>query len=230
MVFNRLAAQIRWGPEALRSQFYEGLPRRIKDAMVSVDYDETLLGVRDAAVRVDVRYWKREAERERERLRSGESGSKQSGNASGQTGGNSGQNQKGGGKKFNSGNGRTSGSGKPSSGTSGSSTTASGNNNAKPSGSSQPKSQQQPGSNTISKNLGADGKLLPEERARRMKEGLCMRCGRKGISWPIVPPDRPRDAPEMLPPLPPPPEHLPPLLSQKNRQQLRCLRASTELR
>jgi hypothetical protein len=69
--FNHLAAQINWGPDAIRSQLYEVLPRRIKDAMIFIDYPETLPGVKVAAVRVDDRYWKREAERAREQARSG---------------------------------------------------------------------------------------------------------------------------------------------------------------
>src|SRR6201996_6244468 len=64
--FNRLAAYTGWGMVALRYQFYEGLPCRIKDNLVHIDYPNTLVGVRNAAQRIDSCHWKREGEKKRE--------------------------------------------------------------------------------------------------------------------------------------------------------------------
>jgi hypothetical protein len=64
--FNRLASQLTWGDSALRHQFYRGLPDRIKDEMAKVDYENTLMGVRNSAQKIDQRYWTRELEKRRD--------------------------------------------------------------------------------------------------------------------------------------------------------------------
>jgi hypothetical protein len=64
--FNRLASQLTWGDSALRHQFYRGLPDRIKDEMTKVDYENTLMGIRNSAQKIDQRYWTRELEKRRD--------------------------------------------------------------------------------------------------------------------------------------------------------------------
>jgi hypothetical protein len=85
--FNKLAAYTGWGMPALKYQFYEGLPRRIKDQLVNIEYPNTLAGLRAAASRVDTRYWKREGEKKREQLGIPNNAERTSGSSSNNTGG-----------------------------------------------------------------------------------------------------------------------------------------------
>ena len=177
IAFDQLALLTDFGDSALRHQFYEGLPRRIKDDMIHHRYVNNLNGVKNVARLIDARYWKREAEKERERERDrssggggGGSGSGGSGsNPSGRTGNSSGQQQ--GGKKGKSPSGSNSNSsGQQSSGN-------------QPSGQQTPAAT--PGTSTKKKKPYADkldtrGKIKPEERERRKKNNLCMYCGGGG--------------------------------------------------
>ncbi|KAJ7695213.1 hypothetical protein B0H17DRAFT_1198903 [Mycena rosella] len=51
--FNHLAPLTRWGKNALRHQFYEGLPRWIKDKMVHQNYTNSRLGIKQVMCRID---------------------------------------------------------------------------------------------------------------------------------------------------------------------------------
>ena len=64
--FNRLATQVLWGENALRYQFYAGLPDRIKDQIANVGKPATLTDLRTLAQNIDHRYWERKAEVTRE--------------------------------------------------------------------------------------------------------------------------------------------------------------------
>ncbi|KAF7365530.1 Retrotransposon nucleocapsid protein [Mycena venus] len=96
VAFDHLAAITGWGDRALRHQFYEGLPNRIKDEMVHHTYINNLPGNKEVARRIDARYWQRESEKQRERARHppGNPGAGQgtggSGNPSGSNRGNKG--------------------------------------------------------------------------------------------------------------------------------------------
>lgn len=175
--FNRLATQTQWGMQALRHQFYEGLPSRIKDAMVNMDYPNTLLGVRLAAQKVDQRYWKRESEKKRAREREAASGGGGHGHSA--TTPSASSNQKGGGKKsshqHNNKSGSSSGSGSGSSSSSGkpqgnSATSASSGSSASTSGTPKPYADK----------LDSSGHIKEAERERRRKNNLCMYCGGAG--------------------------------------------------
>jgi hypothetical protein len=82
IAFDRLAILTQWGDNALQHQFYDGLPRRIKDDMIHHTYANTLFGVKTVARLIDNRYWKRETEKQREREKDRGSGGN-SGGASG---------------------------------------------------------------------------------------------------------------------------------------------------
>lgn len=156
--FNRLAAFTGWGMPALRYQFYEGLPRRIKDNLVHIDYPNTLVGVRNAAQRVDVRYWKREGEKKREASGRPERAADPMANSKTSSGNKSSGNKPG----KSSGNRNT-----PNQSTSTPNAAAS---------SSAPKANPKPYADKLDKN----GQITAAERARRVKSNLCMYCGGSG--------------------------------------------------
>ena len=64
--FNRLATQVSWGSEALRYQFYKGLPDRLKDRISEIGKPKDLNKLRELAQSINARYWERKAERNRE--------------------------------------------------------------------------------------------------------------------------------------------------------------------
>jgi hypothetical protein len=150
--FQRLASQVRgWGDGALRRQFYNGLPARIKDEICRQGKPGTLAQYKTLAQMIDARYWERKGEVSRESKPSTTNPPKQS--SSDRT--------------------TTSGSGNDKSGSSTSGYNKSGNT-ASSSTSSAPK-----GPDLTSK-LGKDGKLTSEERQRRLDKKLCLFCGGPG--------------------------------------------------
>src|SRR3979490_2070229 len=64
--FNRLATRIEWGDAALRRQFYNGLPSRIKDKIARLGKPNSLLQLRLLTQSIDARYWERHSEVARE--------------------------------------------------------------------------------------------------------------------------------------------------------------------
>lgn len=64
--FSRLATQVRWGTDALRYQFYKGLPARLKDRISEVGKPANIYDLRELAQSLDNRYWERRAEQARE--------------------------------------------------------------------------------------------------------------------------------------------------------------------
>ena len=65
--FNRLATLVRgWGDGALRRQFYNGLPARIKDEVCRQGKPVTLIELKTLAQTIDARYWERKGETSRE--------------------------------------------------------------------------------------------------------------------------------------------------------------------
>lgn len=148
--FNQNAVRIGWGDAALRHQFYKGLPGRIKDEISRVGKPDSLPALRNLAQNIDARYWTRRDEVARENSSRNAAPTRTSDSTSG--------NQSGGKK--------------PSSNTS----SSSGSKNQSTSSSSSKSSSPKP----YADKLGKDGKLTPAERARRIKEKLCMFCGGSG--------------------------------------------------
>lgn len=64
--FNGLAVLTGWDEKALRHVLYSGFPARLKDDLSRIEYDRTLVGIRNAASRADNHYWRREEEKKRE--------------------------------------------------------------------------------------------------------------------------------------------------------------------
>lgn len=139
--FNQLAVLTGWDEAALSYRFYRGLPTRLKDDLSRVDYDSSsLLETRQAAQKLDARYWRREEERRREVATQQRS---------------------------------TATPTRPPAVRSSTSTNT-----------SAPTPTTSRAADSLSKpyadKLGGNGKLQPDERTRRLKEGLCLYCGGKG--------------------------------------------------
>src|SRR3984957_5770816 len=65
--FPRLSTITGWDSRALRHQFYQGLPARIKDEIAQMGKPDTLSQLRLMAQSIDGRYWEREEETRQER-------------------------------------------------------------------------------------------------------------------------------------------------------------------
>jgi hypothetical protein len=148
--FNHLSSLAGWDGAALCHKFYQGLPTRIKDEMSRVGKPKSLKDMRRLAHDIDARYWKRKEEISRENPGSSNRSSNLSGNPSKSSSSS---------KPSNSSNSKSSQPNKPSTSTPSSST-------------SNPKKGPD-----LSNKLGKDGKLLPEERKRRLDNSLCLFCG-----------------------------------------------------
>jgi hypothetical protein len=65
--FQRLASQVRgWGDGALRHQFYNGLPARIKDEISRMGKPATLSELKTLAQTINAHYWEHKGEISRE--------------------------------------------------------------------------------------------------------------------------------------------------------------------
>src|ERR1700722_19846647 len=65
--FTRLSTITGWDSGALRHQFYQGLPARIKDEIARMGKPDTLSQLRLMAQSINGCYWEREEETQRER-------------------------------------------------------------------------------------------------------------------------------------------------------------------
>jgi Zinc knuckle./Retrotransposon gag protein. len=152
--FNRLASLIEWDDAALCHKYYQGLPTRIKDDMARVGKPRTMTAMRRLAHDIDARYWKRKDEISRETSGSANRSSGNNNNSSSKSSSS---------KQSNS---------KPNNNNT--------NQSNKPSTSSTPAQSTSRKGPDLSNKLGKDGKLLPEERKRRLDNNLCLFCGGPG--------------------------------------------------
>ena len=152
--FNRLAGQVcSYGDGALHHIFYSGLPDCIKDEISRVGKPCTLDGFCTLAQTIDARYWERKSEILRQTKNSSTpfaSNVKSSASPSDSKGKSKEKDNKG---------------------------KSSDNRNKSPSTSS---GASKSTTSDAPSHLGKDGKLTEEERQRRIKEKLCMFCGRPG--------------------------------------------------
>src|SRR5258708_34533865 len=65
--FNTLASRVEWGDVALRFQFYDGLPERLKDRIALLGKPDTLRELVQATVRHNNLYWEHQDDRKRTR-------------------------------------------------------------------------------------------------------------------------------------------------------------------
>src|SRR5258708_15188352 len=61
--FNMLASRVSWGDVALRFQFYNGLPKRLKDKIMILGKPESLQEMVNVTVCYDALHWEQQAER-----------------------------------------------------------------------------------------------------------------------------------------------------------------------
>lgn len=156
--FNEYATLTGFDQRTLHAKYYKGLAPRIKDALVFARRPGNLEELRTRAQELDLRYWERKDEDRATAPSSGTSSAKPSSSKS--FGGNAAAS--------------TSQSSRPNhaqSRTSSRATTPSASSSSAP-----PFKSKKP---DLSKILGPDGKLLPEEKERRRKNDLCMICGSK---------------------------------------------------
>jgi hypothetical protein len=168
--FNDYASRLTWNDPALRRAFYIGLPDRLKDDIAREDDAPTLAELRKQCMRLDNRYWARENEK---RSRNSESRSSQSSNnnkPSGSSSSNTTNNNNN--RSISSGDRNSSNRNNSGRFQSTSTTTSTSTSTLDKAGSKPAKPH--------AKLLGPDGKLLPAERERRKKNGLCMFCGKPG--------------------------------------------------
>jgi hypothetical protein len=147
--FNEYAVLTGFDNRALYAKYYKGLAPRIKDGLVYVGRPHNLEGLRNKAQALDLRYWERKDEDRSYTSTSGPSSSRPS-----------------------SGNTAATPSYSSKSHTTQSRFSSRATTPAA-SSSSAPASKK----TDLTKILGPDGKLLPEERERRRKNNLCMICG-----------------------------------------------------
>ena len=157
IAFSQASTRTQWNDAALRHFAYKGLAKRIKDGLMHFPRYKSLAELRNYALEIDSRYWEN---KEFESIGSNPRSSGSNTTSSNRTTQNQGSSNQG---SNNSNSGKKNKSRR--SNNSGSNNTA--NNSARTS------------TDTTIK-LGKDGKLLPEERQRRIDQGLCLLCGQKG--------------------------------------------------
>jgi hypothetical protein len=148
--FNLYAGSVAWGNDALKYQFYEGLPDRLKDQSALHGKPDELLVMKEKAADFDDRYWAREEEKKhdnRNRSHNSSSTAPRNDNSS-----NLNKNH--------------------------SSSNSSSSSNKKPFVPKAP--QADASSSSSSTHLNKEGKLSDAERKRRMDNKLCIICGESG--------------------------------------------------
>ena len=60
--FNTLASRVHWGDAALRFQFYNGLPERLKEKVTILGKPESLREMVNVTVRYNTLYWECQTE------------------------------------------------------------------------------------------------------------------------------------------------------------------------
>ena len=159
IAFSWASTRTQWNDAALRHFAYKGLAKRIKDELLHFPRYRSLAELRNFALEIDSHYWERkEYDTIGSNSRSAGYSNNSSGNHSTQDQGssNQGSNNSKSGKKNKSRNSNSNNSGTNNATTPAKTTT------------------------DTSLKLGKDGKLLPEERQRRIDQGLCLLCGQKG--------------------------------------------------
>jgi hypothetical protein len=157
VLFKESADELGWPDAVLHQLYYNGLPNRIKDLWARSDPPPIFDNLIREAQRADNRYWKRVDEKKKsEATQTRTSDPKPQSKAS-------------------------TSNAQQSKSKSTSNTQSRSSAPAQSSSSSSSHTAPTPAANTkdLSKILGPDGKLLPEEKARREKLGLCTYCAEK---------------------------------------------------
>jgi hypothetical protein len=154
VTFKEYADDLRWSEPVLREHFYNRLPDRIKDIWTQSDPPEDFHTLIREAQRADNRHWKRIDEKKGKAPARSDTKSQP----------------------------KTATISKSSSTPSRSSTSHSTSTSASTSLSRVTTTSASKPAKDLTKILGADGKLLPEEKARHKKLGLCTYCAEKHVT------------------------------------------------
>ena len=155
--FNEYSALTGFNERALYTRYYRGLAPRLKDALVYAGRPASLARLRELTQELDLRYWER---KEDDRVHSSTSRTSASSSS----------------RSYETLPATSSSDKAPTTHSKSSSRSSS----PAPGSSTPADSSSKPNKPDLSKVLGPDGKLLPEEKARRKNNGLCMVCGSKG--------------------------------------------------
>jgi len=153
--FWKLVARVDWNESALTARYFSGLPLRLRTEVMRGGKPTKLASMRLKAQEADDIHWMQQDETQRENRNSGTSGKKDS-------------------KTSSSHSHSQSSNPRPNSNTT-PKTHSSTNGNSVSSGS---KDKTRP--NPLANKLGKNGKLTGDKRERRIKEGLCLYCGKSG--------------------------------------------------
>jgi hypothetical protein len=155
--FWKLVMRVNWNESALTTQYFRGLPLRLRVEVMRGGKPTSLATMRLKAQDADDIYWMQKDEANQETQNSRNSGNSAKKDSKGNSHSNS---------NFNSNHP----SPKPTSSNVG--------NSASSGKRSEPKDKPKP--NPLADKLGKNGKLTGEEWERHMKEGLCLYCGKSG--------------------------------------------------
>ena len=162
--FNRYARRTGWNENALARQYYKGMPERLKDEIARIGKPTRLTDLQLLVATLDQRFWERQSEVSRDKKQVSSTPAKTTDNRSDNRSDNRPGHAQASGHKAN---------GQPSK--------SHNKDQKRPASASSPSAPKPSGKTTnIADVLGADGKLKPEERQRRMDNNLCLRCGEPG--------------------------------------------------
>jgi hypothetical protein len=150
--FWKLVARLDWNESALTARYFSGLPLRIRVEILRGGKPTTLAAMRLKAQDADDIYWIGKDEAKRESRKSGNSGKKETNSTTHHSNTN----------------------------TSTSKPTQSSNHGKPVQSGKKPNAKDKPKGPDLSDKLGKDGKLKGDEWERRIKEGLCLYCGKPG--------------------------------------------------
>jgi hypothetical protein len=150
--FWKLVARLDWNESALTARYFSGLPLRIRVEILRGGKPTTLAAMRLKAQDADDIYWIGKDEAKRESRKSSNSGKKEANSTT----------------HHSNTNASTS---KP---------TQSSNHGKPAQSGKKPDAKDKPKGPDLSDKLGKDGKLRGDKRERRIKEGLCLYCGKPG--------------------------------------------------
>jgi hypothetical protein len=169
VTFNQHASRTGWNDQALTRQYYKGLPDRLKDDIARIGKPAKLRALQSLVTTLDQRYWERQSELGRDQQTSPEHSPSTSSLPS---------RSESPAEKISRKFTENSSEIRLDTPITRSSHLPSDTNDPKPQTPSEAPSTSF--AQRIADLLGPDGKLKPEERQRRMDNGLCLRCGEPG--------------------------------------------------
>jgi Zinc knuckle len=163
--FWELASRVSWNEAALRDHYFRGLPLCLRTEVLHGGKPQTLAELHLKAQDADNIYWMQEEARIESKNSGGSDRNSRKKDSKGSSNSNNNSNN----------NSNSNNQSKSQSSSNNGNSTSSGSNVGNKGSSSKDKPK-----NSISDNLGKNGKLIGEEWECCLKEGLCLYCGEKG--------------------------------------------------